>query len=80
MVTFAQEPYGALVDTTIRIMTWNVWGRFGPWQQRRAGILQTLRDAAPDVVLLQECWFDDTGTDQAHELAAEFELSSCFGS
>jgi endonuclease/exonuclease/phosphatase family metal-dependent hydrolase len=78
-VTFAEAPYGALVDTTIRVAPWNVWGRFGPWRQRRAGLVRALREAAPDVVLLQECWFDDTGADQAVEFAAELGYASSFG-
>jgi hypothetical protein len=24
--------YGPLIETTIRIVTWNVWGLYGPWQ------------------------------------------------
>ncbi len=26
-------PYGELITTTLRVLTWNVWGRFGPWQE-----------------------------------------------
>ena len=26
--------YGPLIDTTVRIVTWNVWGLYGPWEQR----------------------------------------------
>ncbi|WP_222720659.1 endonuclease/exonuclease/phosphatase family protein [Actinomadura sp. HBU206391] len=37
-------------------MTWNVWWRFGPWEQRRKAILTVLRTARPDVVGLQEVW------------------------
>ncbi|MEO3848255.1 endonuclease/exonuclease/phosphatase family protein [Streptomyces sp. B8F3] len=40
----------------IRVMTWNLWWRFGPWQERSKAILKTLRDARPDVVGLQEVW------------------------
>jgi endonuclease/exonuclease/phosphatase family metal-dependent hydrolase len=75
-VTFAEAPYGPLVDTTVRVMTWNVWGRFGPWQQRQTGVVHTIRDAAADVVLLQECWVDDTGVDQASLLGSELGLTS----
>jgi endonuclease/exonuclease/phosphatase family metal-dependent hydrolase len=77
-VAFAEAPYGTLVDTTIRVLTWNVWGRFGPWQERQAGIVHALREAAPDVVLLQECWFDDAGADQAALLAAELGVHASF--
>lgn len=41
---------------TLRVMTWNLWWRFGPWQQRREAILRTLEAERPDVVGLQEVW------------------------
>ncbi|MDX6348937.1 MAG: hypothetical protein QOF84_3727 [Streptomyces sp.] len=37
-------------------MTWNLWWRFGPWEQRRDAILDVLREERPDVVGLQEVW------------------------
>lgn len=49
-------PYGPLVDTTIRIVTWNVWGRYGAWAQRQAGIEDLLATVHPDVVCLVESW------------------------
>jgi endonuclease/exonuclease/phosphatase family metal-dependent hydrolase len=48
--------YGQLIETTLRITTWNVWGRYGPWQEREAAIIATLRDAGPDIVVLTESW------------------------
>jgi len=58
-VSFSQyEPYGPVVETTMRIATWNVWGRFGRWRERQAGIEETLAAAAPDVVCLVESWSD----------------------
>lgn len=77
-MAFAEEPYGPLVDTTIRVMTWNVWGRFGPWQQRHAGLVQTIRDAAADIVCLQESWVDSTGADQASLLGGDLGFVSSF--
>ena len=50
------QPYGPVVETTMRIVTWNVWGRYGNWREREAGIEETLVTAAPDVVCLVECW------------------------
>jgi endonuclease/exonuclease/phosphatase family metal-dependent hydrolase len=47
-------PYGPLVESTARFVTWNVWGRYGA--DRQAGIEQALLDAAPDVVCLVESW------------------------
>jgi endonuclease/exonuclease/phosphatase family metal-dependent hydrolase len=56
-VSFNQyEPYGPVAETMIRIVSWNVWGRYGNWPQRQAGILDTLATAAPDVVCLVESW------------------------
>jgi endonuclease/exonuclease/phosphatase family metal-dependent hydrolase len=40
----------------MKVLTWNLWWRFGPWQRRREAILAVLRDVRPDVVGLQEVW------------------------
>ncbi|MFB9378098.1 endonuclease/exonuclease/phosphatase family protein [Kineococcus gynurae] len=40
----------------VRILTWNVWWRFGDWRARREVLLDVIRDADPDVVGLQEVW------------------------
>ena len=40
----------------MRVVTWNLWWRFGPWEERRKAILAVLRDLRPDVVGLQEVW------------------------
>ena len=40
----------------LRIMTWNVWWRFGDWRARREALLQVLAEHRPDVVGLQEVW------------------------
>jgi hypothetical protein len=48
--------YGSLIATTVRIVTWNVWGLYGPWQEREAAIVATLQDAHPDIVVLTESW------------------------
>lgn len=50
------EPYGAVVDTSVRIVTWNVWGRYGRWQERQADIEDALAAVAPDLVCLVESW------------------------
>jgi endonuclease/exonuclease/phosphatase family metal-dependent hydrolase len=56
-VSFDQyEPYGPVVETTVRVVTWNVWGRYGRWRARQAGIEEALLAAAPDIVCLTECW------------------------
>lgn len=48
--------YGPLIQTTVRIVTWNVWGLHGPWQEREPAIIATLREADPDIVVLTESW------------------------
>jgi Endonuclease/Exonuclease/phosphatase family len=50
-------PYGPVVESTARFVTWNVWGRYGDdWQRRHHGIEETLVGAEPDVVCLIEAW------------------------
>lgn len=62
-------PYGPLVDTTVRVATWNVWGRHGGnWLDRHAGISDALVQVQPDIVCLAETWAYD-GTEQSELLA-----------
>ena len=73
-VSFDQyEPYGPVVETTMRIVTWNVWGRYGRWRERQAGIEETLATAAPDIVCLVECWSHPDAA-QAELVAGRLEL------
>ena len=58
--------YGSLIETTLRIITWNVWGRYGPWPEREAAIVATLRDARPDIVVLTELWVKGEDSQCAH--------------
>lgn len=46
---------------TLRVMTWNLWWRFGDWEARRHAIVDTIRRAEPDVLCLQEVWADTSG-------------------
>ena len=59
----------------MRIATWNVWHRFGPWEARADAILATLRELDADVVCLQETWTEEGGRSQAAELAAALGLA-----
>jgi endonuclease/exonuclease/phosphatase family metal-dependent hydrolase len=43
----------------MRVLTWNLWWRFGPWRRRRDAVLAVLEEARPDVVGLQEVWEHD---------------------
>ncbi len=45
----------------MRVVTWNVWWRFGPWEERFAGIVATLEALDADVICLQETWVDEPG-------------------
>ncbi len=50
-------PYGPLVESTIRVVTWNVWGRYGAdCEARQAALEQVLAETAPDLVCLVETW------------------------
>lgn len=57
-----------LIETRLRVVTWNVWWQFGPWKQRAPAILQALRDLDADVICLQEVW-GENGTNFAAQLA-----------
>ena len=52
----AYEPYGPVVQTTLRVVSWNVWGRYGDWEQRDAAVERVLAGVDPDVVCLVEAW------------------------
>jgi endonuclease/exonuclease/phosphatase family metal-dependent hydrolase len=58
-----------LLETRLRVVTWNLWWQFGPWQERAPAIEETLRRLDPDVVALQEVW-DDEDESSASRLAA----------
>jgi endonuclease/exonuclease/phosphatase family metal-dependent hydrolase len=50
-------PYGPLVDSAVRVVTWNVWGRYGPvWERRQLALEDVLAGVAPDVICLVEAW------------------------
>jgi len=60
--------YGPLIETHVRIATWNLWGRYGPWEERVAAITENVRAMDADIVCLQEVWQDDE-RNQAVDLA-----------
>jgi endonuclease/exonuclease/phosphatase family metal-dependent hydrolase len=74
------EPYGPVVERTMRVVTWNVWGRYGDWKQRQDGIERVLAAASPDIVCLVESWSVSEQT-QAQLLAEHlgFEHSAFAG-
>jgi endonuclease/exonuclease/phosphatase family metal-dependent hydrolase len=68
-------PYGSLVESTIRVVTWNVWGRYGAdCEARQAALEQTLEQTAPDLVCLVEAWRQGDST-QPGRVAARLGLA-----
>ncbi|MGH3304862.1 MAG: endonuclease/exonuclease/phosphatase family protein [Streptosporangiaceae bacterium] len=50
-------PYGPLVESVVRVATWNVWGRYGSdWEARQAALEDALAEVRPDVICLTESW------------------------
>ncbi|MGH8984674.1 MAG: endonuclease/exonuclease/phosphatase family protein [Acidimicrobiia bacterium] len=72
------SPFGNLIDTRLRVLTWNVWWRFGPWQARQSAIEATLRRLDADVVALQEVWAEVGGRNQAAVLADQLGYEHVF--
>jgi endonuclease/exonuclease/phosphatase family metal-dependent hydrolase len=73
----ADSPYGELIDTRLRVMSWNLWWRFGPFERRQPLILDTLRRVDPDVLCLQEVW-EEQVEGFAHELGLHHVYASRF--
>jgi endonuclease/exonuclease/phosphatase family metal-dependent hydrolase len=57
----------------VRVLTWNLWWRFGPWRQRRDAIAAVLADVQPDICGLQEVWAG-RGEHQAALLAEQLGM------
>lgn len=61
----------------MRVLTWNLWWRYGPWQQRREAIAAVLAEIGPDVCGLQEVWVTREGN-LAGELAERLGMHWCW--
>lgn len=57
----------------LRVLTWNLWWRFGDWRRRAAAIEAVLTAEQPDVVCLQEVWTTEH-TDHAALLAGRLGM------
>ncbi|MDM7831454.1 endonuclease/exonuclease/phosphatase family protein [Cellulomonas edaphi] len=57
--------YGRLISSTVRVVTWNVWGRHSNWRGREPAIIATLRGARPDVLVLAESWATNDDSQRA---------------
>ncbi|UOX90695.1 endonuclease/exonuclease/phosphatase family protein [Amycolatopsis sp. FBCC-B4732] len=62
----------------VRVLSWNLWWRFGDWRARRRLILEVLAETAPDICGLQEVWQDDE-ENLAESLAGELGLRWAWG-
>jgi endonuclease/exonuclease/phosphatase family metal-dependent hydrolase len=66
-----------LLDSRLRVATWNVWGRYGPWEERQPIIAANLAEIDADIVCLQEAWEDDSRSQPA-ELASALGMSYAY--
>jgi endonuclease/exonuclease/phosphatase family metal-dependent hydrolase len=66
-----------LIETRLRVATWNLWWRFGDWEARLPVVIDSLREADPDVIALQEVWHDGT-TSSAQVIADALGYESAF--
>src|SRR5487761_1479950 len=64
-------------DRALRVLTWNLWWRYGPWQRRYEAIAATLAEVSPDLCGLQEVW-DADGRNLAADLAGRLGRQWCF--
>ena len=72
-----QQEKNSVIETRVRVLTWNIWWRYGPWERRRPAIAATLARLDADVIALQEVWSDET-TNLAAELAVELGYHHAF--
>ena len=63
--------YGPLAGGHFRVLTWNLWWRFGAWEERLAAIVEAVRRLDPDIACLQEVWIDDGAEDSSARRVAE---------
>ena len=70
-------PYGPLIESRVRLVTWNLWWRLGDWTARAGAITQTLEELRPDLVCLQEVW-QAGAHNQAAELAERLGMVHVF--
>jgi endonuclease/exonuclease/phosphatase family metal-dependent hydrolase len=61
----------------MRVLSWNLWWRYGPWERRREAIAATLADIGPDLCGLQEVW-DAPEENLAADLAGRLGMHWCW--
>jgi endonuclease/exonuclease/phosphatase family metal-dependent hydrolase len=52
-------------------MSWNLWWRYGPWEQRQQAIAATLAEVRPDLCGFQEVWGGPGESRPAENLAID---------
>ena len=55
------------------MVTWNVWGRYGRWEDREAALEAVLAESQPGLVCLVEAW-SSPDVDQPKRVAARLGL------
>lgn len=76
---YVHPAFGRLIETRLRVLTWNLWGRGGPAEERLPAIAAILADLQPDVVTLQEVWDEEGHRNQAEHLAAPLGFAHSYG-
>jgi endonuclease/exonuclease/phosphatase family metal-dependent hydrolase len=61
----------------MRILSWNLWWRYGPWERRQEAIAATLAEVRPDLCGLQEVW-QAPGVNLAAWLAGRLGMHWCW--
>jgi endonuclease/exonuclease/phosphatase family metal-dependent hydrolase len=63
-------------------MSWNLWWRYGPWEQRKQAIAATLAEVQPDLCGFQEVWGgpgeSGPGENLAIDLAGRLGMHWCW--
>jgi endonuclease/exonuclease/phosphatase family metal-dependent hydrolase len=59
---------------TVRVLTWNLWWRFGDWERRLKAIDAVLQEIQPDICCFQEVW-STRGEDAARLLGESIGLT-----
>jgi endonuclease/exonuclease/phosphatase family metal-dependent hydrolase len=66
-------------DTRLRVMTWNLWWQYGPWEQRQPAIALTMTAIDADIICIQEVW-STPDQNQAAELANLLDFDHAYAS
>lgn len=63
-----KHPKKGTIETRLKVLTWNIWWRHGPWEDRSMVIEKSLAEIDADIIVLQEVW-SDKNTNYAAVLA-----------